>query len=192
MLGSTGSQLRSIDVPYVQAATLHFYARLHRSMVVRHSPNGTNANTSVQSRRTEKPTVDGDLVWSHTHTDVDGPNEGSRAPAEAPQPQCAAAAAAMMHGVSKPPASSYQGGCPTIAEKHQEFIPSMQPPMQPSMQPDVILPNPGYKIPANLWELDVPSRAHEPGPLASFLRHCNTMESPYYPTQQRWCHSTSR
>ena len=61
----------------------------------------------------------------------------------------------------------------------------MQPPVQPSMQPEVILPNPGYKIAANLWELDVSRRAREPGPLASFLRHCNAMESPYYPTHSK-------
>ena len=121
-----------------------------------------------------------------TQTDVDDPLEGSQVPAEAPQPQCTAAA--MMHGVSKPPMSSYQGGCPTIAE-HQELMPPMQPPMkppmQPSMQPEVIPPNPGYKIAANLWELEIPRSAREPGPLASFLRHCNTMESPYYPTYSK-------
>ena len=61
----------------------------------------------------------------------------------------------------------------------------MQPPAQPSMQQDVNLPNPGYKIPANLWDLDVPRVAHEPGPLASFIRHCATMESPYYPTYSK-------
>ena len=53
------------------------------------------------------------------------------------------------------------------------------------MQPEVILPSPGYKIAASLWELDIPRSAREPGPLASFLRHCNTMESPYYPTYSK-------
>ena len=57
--------------------------------------------------------------------------------------------------------------------------------MQPSKQQEVILPNPGYKIPANLWDLDIPRVAHEPGPLASFIRHCATMESPYYPTYSK-------
>ena len=73
-----------------------------------------------------------------------------------------------MHGISMTPASSCHGGCPTIAE-HQEFTSSMQPPMQNSMQPYWILPNPGYKIEANLWNLDIPRSAREPGPLASFL-----------------------
>ena len=86
----------------------------------------------------------------------------------------------MMHGVSRPAASSWQGGCPTIAE-HQEFMP----PTQSSMQPGVILPNPGYKIEANLWNLDVQRSARIPGPLASFLRHCNTMDSPYLPSYSR-------
>ena len=61
----------------------------------------------------------------------------------------------------------------------------MQPQMQPSMQQEVILPNPGYKIPANLWDLEIPRVAREPGPLASFIRHCATMESPYYPTYSK-------
>ena len=61
----------------------------------------------------------------------------------------------------------------------------MQPPMQPSMLPEVILPNPGHKIPANLWDLDIPRVARERGPLASFIRHCATMESPYYPTYSK-------
>ena len=111
-------------------------------------------------KRAKQENRDPDYRWGIdqvTYTDVDGPVEGSQVPAEDPQPQCAAAA--MMHGVSKPPASSYQVGCPTIAE-HQEFIPPMQPPMQPSMQAEVILPNPGYKIAAKLWNLD---HLHLPG-----------------------------
>ena len=106
-----------------------------------------------------------------TRVDVGPPVEGSQGSVAGQQPQCAAAA--MMHGASRPPASSWQGGCPTIAE-HQEFMP----PMPPSMQQDVILPNPGYKIEANLWNLDIQRSAHIPGTLASFLRHCNTMDSP--------------
>ena len=117
-----------------------------------------------------------------THVDVDGPDSTSQHPSEAPQPQCAAAA--MMHGMSMAPASSYHGGCPTIAE-HQEFAPYMQPPGMPSMQHDVIVPNPGYKIAANLWDLNVQSSARAPSPLASFLRYCNTMESPYDPTYSK-------
>ena len=35
------------------------------------------------------------------------------------------------------------------------------------------------------WDLNVQSSAHAPSPLASFLRHCNTMESPYYPTYSK-------
>ena len=89
-----------------------------------------------------------------------------------------------MHGLSMTPASSCHGGCPTIAE-HQEFTPSMQPPVLTSTCQDFIVPNPGYKIEANLWNLNIPVSAREPGPLASFLRHCNTMESPYFPTYSK-------
>ena len=150
-------------------------------MAVRHSPIGTNASTSVQSKRDREA----DYRWGTdqvTHVDVNEPVEGSQAPAAAQQLQCAAAA--MMHGLARPPVSSYQGSCPTIAE-HQEFMPPMQPPMQPSMQQEVILPNPGCKIPANLWGLDIPRVAREPGPPASFIRHCATMESPCYPTYSK-------
>ena len=86
-----------------------------------------------------------------THVDVDGPDATSQHPSEAPQPQCAAAAAAMMHGVSVAPAGSYHGGCPTIAE-NQEFAPCMPFPGMTLMQHDVIVPNPGYKIAANLLQ----------------------------------------
>ena len=53
------------------------------------------------------------------------------------------------------------------------------------MQPEVTLPNPGYKIAAKLWNLDVQTSARIPGPLASFLRHCNTMDSPHLPSYSR-------
>ena len=78
-----------------------------------------------------------------------------------------------MHGPSRAAASSWQGGCPTIAE-HQAWLP-------PATQHQVIFPNPGYKIAANLWHLEVQVSARRPGPLASFLRHCKTMDSPYIP-----------
>ena len=119
-----------------------------------------------------------------THTGVDGPASTSQHQSEAPQPVCAAAA--MMHGMPMAPASSARsvhGGCPSIAE-HQEFAPSMPPPGMAMMQHDVIVPNPGYKIAANLWDLNIAHCAHAPSPLATFIRHC-TMESPYYPTYSK-------
>ena len=109
----------------------------------------------VEYKRAKQESREPDYRWGAdrvTRTDVDGPVESTQCAAEDLQPQCAAAA--MMHGVSRPPVSSWQGGCPTIAE-HQEFMQPMQPPMQPSMQPYVIVPNPGYKIEANLWNLDI-------------------------------------
>ena len=142
----------------------------------------------VEYKRAKQENREPDYRWGDdqiTRIDVDGPDESSHAPSEDLQPQCAAAA--MMHGVSRPPASSWQGSCPTIAE-HQEFIP----PMQSSTQPYVILPNPGYKIEANVWNHNVQRSARDPGPLASFLRHCNTMESPYFPTYSKRGPTTSR
>ena len=123
------------------------------------------------------PPAPPDYRWGEnvSHVDVDPPTQGSQCPAADPQPQCAAAA--MMHGVSRPAASSWQGGCTTIAE-HQKF----RPPVPPQY---VILPNPGYKIQANLWNLYVQVSARNPGPLASFLHHCNTMDSPYIPSYGR-------
>ena len=69
--------------------------------------------------------------------------------------------------------SSWQGGCPPIHE-HQAWAP-------PVAQNDVILPNPGYRIEANIWHLDIRQSALRPGPIASFLRYCNTMDSPPIP-----------
>ena len=131
----------------------------------------------VEYKRAKQDGREPDYRWGEnvSHVDVDPPVEVSQCPAEAPQPQCAAAA--MMHGVSRPAASSWQGGCPTIAE-HREWMP-------PVPQQYVIFPNPGYKIEANLWNLDVQVSARRPGPLASFLRHCNTMDSPYIPSYGR-------
>ena len=118
-------------------------------------------------------TIDGEQIKSIEPTSI-LPLKVLQCPAEDPQPQCAAAA--IMHGVYRPAASSMQGGCPTIAER-QAYVPPMH-----QQQQHVILPNPGYKIEANLWHLDVQVQARYPDPLASFLRHCNTMDSPYVPT----------
>ena len=35
---------------------------------------------------------------------------------------------------------------------------------------------------ANIWHLDIKESALRPGPIASFLRHCNTMDSPPIPS----------
>ena len=59
--------------------------------------------------------------------------------------------------------------------EHQEWYP-------PVPQQHVILPNPGYKIEANIWHLDVKEIARRPGPISSFLCHCNTMDSPPVPS----------
>ena len=125
-----------------------------------------------------------DYRWGEqlTHVDVDGPDSSPQQPQEVQQPQCAAAT--MMHGISMAPASSLHGGCPPIQE-HQEYgLPRAPPSMMP-MQRDVITPNPEYPIPANLWDLNIPFCAQAPSPLATFIRHCNTMQSPHYPSYGR-------
>ena len=92
--------------------------------------NGGKAQPNWYKReykRAKQENRQADYRWGAdqvTHADVDGQVEGSRVPMKSPQPQCAAAA--MMHGLARPPISSYQGGCPTIAE-HQELKPPMQP-----------------------------------------------------------------
>ena len=134
-----------------QAITLHFYAPRHRSMVAK-------ASKVIEYKRAKQDGREPDYRWGEviTHVDVDPPTQGSQCPAEDPQPQCAAAAATM-HGSSRGASSSWQGGCPTIAE-HQEWYPPVQ-------SQHVIWPNPGYKIEANLWHLNVQESARRPGPL---------------------------
>ena len=121
---------------------------------------------------------DADYRWGEqvTRDDVDGPSSMAQPSGETQQPQCAAAA--MMHGMA--PASSQHGGCPPIQE-HQEYgIPGMF-----QMQREVIMPNPDYPIAANLWDLNIPLCAQAPSPLSTFIRHCNTMPSPHYPSYGR-------
>ena len=154
------------------------------SHVGRHPPficskaqvNGGDAKPNwykIEHKRAKQDGREPDYRWGEnvSHTDVDAPQD-SQCPVEEPQPQCAAAA--MMHGPSMAAASSWQGSCPTIAE-HQEWKP-------PVPTRHVLWPNPGYKTEANLWNLNIPDTARHPGPLASFLRHCNTMERPYIPS----------
>ena len=87
-----------------------------------------------------------------------------------------------MHGMA--PASSLHGGCPPIQENQPYDLPGPLPGMAP-MQYDVILPNPDYPIPGNLWDLNIPFCARMPSPLSTFIRHCNTMQSPHYPSYGR-------
>ena len=58
--------------------------------------------------------------------------------------------------------------CPSIHE-HRQWAP-------PATEQDVCLPNPGYRVDANIWHLNIIERALCPRPMASFLRHVNTME----------------
>ena len=99
-----------------------------------------------------------------------------QSPSEDQQPMCGATA--MMHGIPSGAASSWQGAaCPPIHE-HRQWAP-------PATENDVILPNPDYRVDVNIWHLDVRERALRPGPIASFLRHCNTVESPWWSSASR-------
>ena len=75
--------------------------------------NGGDAKLNwykVECKRAKQDGREPDYRWGEnvSHVDVDPPVEGSQCPAADPQPQ--SAAAAMMHGVSRPTASSWQGG----------------------------------------------------------------------------------
>ena len=131
----------------------------------------------IEYKRAKNESREPDLRWGAdaAHPHVDFPTLGSQSPSEDQQPMCAAAA--MMHRSSRGASSSWQGGCPPVDEQ-QEWAPSKAP-------QHVILANPGYKIEANIWNLDVKASALRPGPLASFLRHCNTVDSPPVPSYLR-------
>ena len=137
------------------------------------SQTGLESSTSVQSRNNRQP----DFRWGAdaAQPPVDFPTLGSQqsqSPSEDQQPMCAATA--MLHGIPMGASSSWQRRCPPIHE-HREWAP-------PVTQNDVILPNPGYRVETNIWHLDIKESALRPGPIASFLRHCNTMESPPIPS----------
>ena len=125
----------------------------------------------------KQESMEPDLRWGAdaAQPHVDFATLGSQSPSEDQQPMCAAAA--MMHTNPRGASSSWQGGCPPIAEQ-QEWAPPMK-------QQHVILPNPGYKIEANIWHFDIRANALRPGSIASFLRHCNTMDSPPIPSYLR-------
>ena len=85
----------------------------------------------------------------------------------------------MLHGFH-----CIHGGCPPIAE-NQEYSQSSAPPGMVMMQHGVITPNPDYKIPANLSDLNIAQCARAPSALSTFIRHCSTMESPHFPTYSK-------
>ena len=164
--------MRGTDAHCAQAVTLHFYAPRHRSMVAMPRPNWYK----IEYKRAEQDGREPDYRWGEMQSLMLMfilPLQGSQCPVEDPQPQCAAAA--MMHGPS---------GQQLMAGRlpHHRRESGMEPPV-PSQH--LIWSNPGYKIEANLWHLNVPESASRPGPLASFLRHCNTMDSPYIPSYGR-------
>ena len=131
----------------------------------------------VEYKRAKQESRRPDLQWGAdaAQPPVDFPTLGSQqpqSPSEDQQlPMCAATA--LIHGIPSGASSSWQGGFFPIHE-HREWVP-------PAAQNDIILPNPGYRVEANIWHLDIRESALRPGHIASFLRHCNTMESPPNP-----------
>ena len=120
----------------------------------------------VEYKRAKQESREPDLRWGAdaAQTPVDFPTfdpQQRQSASEDQQLMCAATA--MMHGIPSGASSSWQGGCPLIHE-HREWAP-------PVAQNDVIIPNPGYR-----------ESALRPGPIASFLHHSNTMESPPNPS----------
>ena len=133
-------------------------------------PNWARIEYKCAKQESREP----DLRWGAdaAQPHVDFPTLGSQGPSEDQQPMCAATA--MLRGIPMGASSSWQGGCPPIHE-HREWTP-------PVAENECILPNPGYKIDANIWHLDSRGSALRPGPIASFLRHCSTMQSPPIPS----------
>ena len=171
--------MKDITVLYVQPNILHSFVLELKSMEVKASQTGTSMSTSEPRLRIENLTIDGD-PWLHMSMSmvlIPVLNHNQRY-----HSQCAAAA--MMHGNSMAQASSLHGGCPPIAE-HQEYSQSSAPPGMVMMQHDASTPNPDYKIAANLWDLNIAQCARAPSPLSTFICHCNTMESPHFPTYSK-------
>ena len=108
-------------------------------------------------------------------TDAPPQEAQQQAPIEEQQPM--RAAAAMMHGLPSnmhPSISRQSAACPPIHE-NRERAPQAQ-----EEQPQY--PQPGYRIPANIWNFDIENCSNQPGPMASFLRHVATMQSPENPS----------
>ena len=136
------------------------------------------------AKRGKKLAVDQNRAPDLLRWDKEGNLPPPPPPAEAPpqeepqhadQPFCAAAV--MMHGPPPMRQSGYRpsAACPTVLEGRQ---------LREAPQQDEVpqFPMQGYHESANLWNLDIPSRALKPGPMASFLRRVPSMESPNNPS----------
>ena len=118
-----------------------------------------------------------DLRWSPEGVPplpppVEPPQEGQDA-----APLCAAAVA--MRG--PPPMSNprpQSAACPTVLEEGH---------WQEETTEEATYPHPGYRVSGNLWNLDIADRAQKPCPMASFLRHVPSMQSPTNPSYAATC-----
>ena len=103
-------------------------------------------------------------------------------PGAAQKPMCAATA--MMHGIPSGAASSWQGAaCPSIHE-HRQWAP-------PATAEDVILPNPGYRVDANLWHLNIIERAPPSRTNGIFLASCQCHRESSQSKLSLWWSSAS-
>ena len=135
-------------------------------------PNWHVKSSSLQSRKIELQTLDGCEMLPHLHCLLQLKLMQQQTPTE----QNLCAAAVMMHG--PPPnmrlsSAGPSAACPPIQE-NQEWTP----PAPTAVQ----WPQPGYRVAANLCNLDIPYHSSVPGPMASFLRHVATMQSPENPS----------
>ena len=156
---------------------LHFVVQELNAMEDVESQIGLESSISLQSR----------ILQEARQPDLRRGQDPAQPPTESPSQEAQQhqdptadqqpmrAATAMMHGIPRGAASSWQGAaCPPLHE-HRPWAPL-------AMQEEVILPNPGYRVAASLWNLDIMERAHNPEPMESFLRHVSTMESPNNPS----------
>ena len=151
----------------VWAHILLFYARAQ--------VNGGIAKPNWARKEIKQAAYDNrapDLRWSPEGVPpppppVEPPQEGQDA-----APLCAAAVA--MHG--PPPMSNVRpqsAACPTVFKEGR---------WQEEPTEETSYPNPGFHVSGNLWNLDIADRAKKPGPMASFIRHVTSMQSPTSPS----------
>ena len=162
-----------IDARCAVPSMLHFRCPRAQCNGGRGKPNWARIECKLAKQEFRQP----DLRWGQDA--VQPPTESPSQEAQLQQQTSSQRATAMMHGIASGAASSWQGAaCPPIHE-HRPWA-------SPAMQEEVILPNPGYRVPANLWNFNIMERALNPGPMASFLRHVSAMENPNNPSYLWW------
>ena len=122
-------------------------------------PNWARKETKLASDEKRKPDLPNFQV-PPLPPPVEPPQSPQEPPAETTAPLCVAAVA--MHGP------------PPMSNEEREW--------QEEPTEEASYPNPGFHVSGNLWSLDIADRASKPGPMASFLRHVTSMQSPTNPS----------